>query len=119
LPITASAHQQRLIKEREDFAGRELKRMRASAFNQGAIGRLSRGDRVLPAQIAARGRGLGRNEPRAKDRPEELMFTIEPSFEAAYGLNARQGKGLQSALLLIILNCLKVSAARNGRSGVE
>jgi hypothetical protein len=28
------AHQQRLIKEREDFAARELKRMRASAFDQ-------------------------------------------------------------------------------------
>ena len=27
------AHQQRLIKEREDFAARELKRMRASAFD--------------------------------------------------------------------------------------
>jgi hypothetical protein len=29
------AHQQRLIKEREDFAARELKRMRASAFGAG------------------------------------------------------------------------------------
>ena len=28
------AHQQRLIKQREDFAARELTRMRASAFNQ-------------------------------------------------------------------------------------
>ena len=32
------AHQQRLIKEREDFAARELKRMRASAFDPGAGG---------------------------------------------------------------------------------
>jgi hypothetical protein len=32
------AHQQRLMKERQDFAARELKRMRASAFDHRAGG---------------------------------------------------------------------------------